>query len=130
MARLRLFWPLPEAVVVAWGACVIYVAWQSLLPNPDVPFSFENADKLLHLFGYFGLALLPYAGFREERQARAAALCMIALGALLEFGQGFIPERTTSLADMTANACGVFLGIWAGRTLRRAVIFPPDDARY
>ena len=127
MARQRLCWPLPEAVVVAWGVCVIYVAWQSLLPNPDVPFSFENADKLLHLLAYFGLAFLPYAGFRDERQARTAALCMIALGALLEFGQGYIPERTTSLADMTANTCGVFLGIWAGRTLRRAVGFAPAD---
>lgn len=130
MARLRLAWPVPEAFAVFWGGCVIFVAWQSLLPRPDVPFSFENADKLLHLLGYFGLAVLPYAGFREERQARAAALCMIALGALLEFGQGFIPERSMSLADMAANTLGVFLGILVGRTLRRAVYFLPVDVRF
>lgn len=129
MARLRFSWPLPEVFAVVWGGCVIFVAWQSLLPNPDVPFSFENADKLLHLLGYFGLALLPYAGFRDERQARAAALCMIALGALLELGQGFIPERSTSPADMAANTIGVFLGLLAGRALRRAVSFSPADAR-
>jgi len=129
MARLRFAWPAPEAFAVIWGGCVIFVAWQSLLPNPDVPFSFENSDKLLHLLGYFGLALLPHAGFRDERQARAAALCMIALGALLEFGQGFIPERSMSLADMAANTLGVLLGIWAGHSLRRAVCFTPADER-
>jgi len=115
--------PLPEAVLLLWAACAAFVVWQSLTPQPALP-SFFLADKIAHLCAYFGLALLPWAGFRKEGAAFYASLSMLALGALLELCQMAVPERSGSFADMAANALGVALGLWVGRTLRARLRFP------
>ncbi len=122
--RIALKRPLPEAVVAFWACAAIYVIQQSLTPRPELPFSFVAADKLAHFAAYFALALLPFAGFRDARRARAASLSMLVLGALMEACQSFIPERSASVLDMAANALGVACGLFAGKRLRSRLEFP------
>ena len=48
------------------------------------------------------------------------AFWMILLAAVAgEAAQAFVPGRTVSLLDLAANAAGIALGLWLGRTLQR-----------
>ena len=103
---------------VLWGISISIVIYYSLMPQVDFPVEFWNADKLYHCAAYGWLAVLPMMGFTLRRFALPAALSMIILGILLEIGQYYIPGRTFSLLDITANSLGVGLGIYLGNDLR------------
>lgn len=105
-------------ILILWGISICIVICYSLIPQVDFPIDFWNADKLYHCTAYMWLALLPMIGFAIRRLALPAALSMIILGVLLEIGQYYIPGRTFSLLDITANSLGVILGIFLGNYLR------------
>jgi len=71
-------------------------------------------DKYLHFAAYGGLALaLAYATvhWRDQPYRRAAIVFTVAVGygLLMEFVQGPLPNRYSSLADAVANALGASL---------------------
>lgn len=91
----------------------------SLLPDLELPGDFVNVDKLYRGATYAwlgGLAVLSFAG---KTAGRVAAGSMIALGGLLEVGQSFVPGRTASLGDATANAIGVIAGVALAEGFRK-----------
>jgi len=89
-------------------AYVLLVVLVSLLPSGGI--SIGNSDKVGHFFAYAGIAILALLSF-EGRFARLAALLgAVGLGAILEWGQSFVPGRDMSLADGITNALGVLVG--------------------
>jgi len=106
-----------RAVLAVWLVSVAGTIYVSLLPRLELPIEFWNADKLYHAATYAWLGGLPLWAFVHGGRARAAAYAMIVLGGLLEWGQSFVPGRSASLGDATANAFGVFVGIWLSEAI-------------
>lgn len=99
-------------VLAVWIASIAVTVWVSLLPRLELPIDFWNADKLYHGLTYAWLGALPLWAFATGDRARLASYLMILLGALLEWGQSFVPGRSASMGDAVANALGVFVGMW------------------
>ncbi len=87
---------------------LIGIAYLSLTPSTSV--SVGN-DKLGHFIAYgtlmFNLGLLT---IDKRTHFLFAALFALFYGAVMEYGQSFVPGRTVSFYDMVANASGVFIG--------------------
>lgn len=101
-------------IFIIWCISIFIVIYYSLIPQVEFPVDFWNADKVYHCAAYWWLAVLPMKGFTDRRFATSAALSMIILGILLEVGQYYVPGRSFSLLDITANNVGVILGIFLG----------------
>lgn len=90
-------------------AIILGIAYLSLTPSTSV--SVGN-DKLGHFIAYsslmFNLGLLTLA---KRNQLIISVIAALLFGALMEFGQSFVPGRTVSMYDMLANAIGVALGL-------------------
>lgn len=108
----------PQLILILWCISIVIVIYYSLLPQVEFPVDFWSADKAYHCAAYGWLAVLPMTGFSARRLASSAALSMIFLGILLEVGQHYLPGRSFSLLDITANTLGVILGIFLGNCLR------------
>ncbi|MCF8128018.1 MAG: VanZ family protein [Deltaproteobacteria bacterium] len=106
-------------ILILWIASVATVIYLSLTPRIDFPYDFSNADKVYHMLAYLWLAVLPFFAFPSPKAALAGTIGMIPLGAGLEIAQHYVPGRSFSLADMAANALGVFLGLWLARYAKR-----------
>jgi len=106
-----------RAILVVWILSVAGIIFVSLLPHVELPVDFWNADKLYHMFAYAWLGALPLFAFTRRGHARMAAFSMIVLGVLLEWAQSYVPGRSASLADATANTIGVFAGLWLAGTI-------------
>ena len=105
-------------IYVLWLFSITGVVMGSLKPGVELPVGFWNADKLVHLFAYLWLALLPALIVKSKNRLLLLSFCLILLGCILEFGQMYVPGRMFSLVDMGANAAGVFLGFPLGRRYR------------
>jgi len=101
-----------RCLVGVWLASMAVDVVCSLLPRLELPGAMWNADKLYHGAAYAWLGGLAVLAVPGRTAGRLAALSMIVLGALLEWGQSFVPGRTASLGDAAANAVGVLLGLW------------------
>lgn len=95
------------------AAYVALVFTLSAQPNLQVPFRFENSDKLAHLSEYgvlgFLVARALRAAFPDRRLAAVmtgAAIAVMAVGALDEKFQSFVPGRDSSPFDWCADALG------------------------
>ncbi|MFP5259119.1 MAG: VanZ family protein [Acidobacteriota bacterium] len=114
MNRIVLF---RRAMLAVWIFSVASTIYLSLLPGLELPFQFWSADKVYHMLCYAWLGALPLVAFAKGDTARNVAYCMIPMGGLIEWGQSFVPGRTSSMMDAVANAVGVFIGIWIAETL-------------
>lgn len=111
----RLFFPL---IYVVWFSSIAAVVIGSLTPGVELPVGFWNADKLVHLFSYLWLALLPTLIVKSKNRILILSGGLILLGCILEIGQMYVPGRMFSSADMGANAAGVFIGFPLGKRCR------------
>jgi len=112
-----------------WVVLVIFLSVANLA-MPQLPFL--TADKLYHLLAY-GL-LMGWFGqlYRDNHSRLVVALCLIALGLLLEIVQSMLPHRWFDYYDAAANTVGVLLALavlktgcgriltWFERTILRA----------
>ena len=87
---------------------VLLVILVSLMPSSGV--SLWHIDKIGHFFAYGGMATLALLSFDVSSTRIACLLGAVGLGALLEWGQSFIPGRDVSLVDGIVNALGVLMG--------------------
>ena len=87
---------------------VLLVILVSLLPGSGA--SYGQTDKVGHFLAYAGMAILAALSFEGRIPRLAALLGAVLLGALLEWGQSFIPGRDMSLLDGIANGLGVLVG--------------------
>lgn len=91
---------------------------------------FPGEDKIVHFIVYFllGLSVIYAFGWHKgsDRVGRSGAVtvCICLLyGMSDEFHQYFIPDRSTSLADLVADVCGAGAAvlIWL-QALKRKVV--------
>lgn len=105
------------AALLLWLLAMAVVITGELLPGDSPMLAwigyFHVSDKLLHFVAYTGLAVIPVFGFRLPA-GLASAASMILLGIALEFLQRLVPGRSFGVADMVANALGVFAGVALG----------------
>ena len=102
LARRRLWLSLGWTLVVS-------IICLSLIPVP-VRIPVAEGDKLGHLIAY-GALMLWFSNVYENSIPRLIlAVGLLALGIALEFIQRWTGFRTFEIADMVANASGVFLG--------------------
>ena len=97
--------------VIVYFAAVQFVGAQ---PDVQVPMIFPNADKLVHVFEYGTLGFLLVRAIRASQVVPlplASALIAVALGICVgasdEFVQAFVPNRTSSVNDLIADATGL-----------------------
>jgi VanZ family protein len=88
---------------------VLLVMLVSLLPTSS-GISVWHLDKVGHFLAYCGMAILALLSFHVRSTRLVALLATVGLGALLEWGQSFVPGRHMSLADGIVNALGVGTG--------------------
>ena len=94
-----------RAALLIWLLGIVVV---SLVPSTGA--SFWNVDKIGHFLSYAGLAVLICLNFDGTKARLGALVGAVALGAVLELGQSYVPGRDMSLLDETANALGVLAG--------------------
>jgi VanZ family protein len=114
--------PIPHgwqrAAFWAWLAGMATVAFFSLNSRYGPPEG-PGMDKIFHSAGYMVLALQAQPVFATRRGALIAALCMIPFGILMEFGQEFVPNRSSDAFDALANSVGALVGIACALPFRR-----------
>lgn len=76
------------------------------------------ADKMLHIVTMCVFMLGPVFYIRRWPQIFGIALLTLTGVALLEWAQGFIPGRSTEIADLLANGTGILCGLFIGYLLR------------
>ncbi len=110
--RQRALW-----VAGAWLLCAVIV-WLSLTPSPP-KVDIEQGDKVAHFLAYGTLAFWFCTLYRTRGTRLAYVAGFIAMGAALEFLQGWTGIREFEIADMLANALGVLAG-WGTAVIRPA----------
>lgn len=119
---------------IAFFACLVFVTWQTLVPDPDDRQSgfdvarwiavalFGNdayADKIAHFVAYLGLGSL--GGLARLAPAMALAAALAAYGGALEIVQGVGGARSADLADAGMNALGAGAGVAAAALVGAAI---------
>ena len=101
---------------------VVVVIYLSLTPG-RLPLDALTDDEIMHRLTYgighvlaYGTLMLWFLQLYPVSQRPIIALCLVALGGLLEILQAFIPERDADYLDVLANGTGIVLGWVLGRT--------------
>ena len=109
--------------VVAYIGMIFTLSAQSHL---QVPFHFQNADKVVHMSEYCGLGLLMVRALRTVPRLQSAVVAgLVAIGigvgiaASDELFQSTVPGRDSDVFDAIADSIGVTMAqviyIWAKR---------------
>lgn len=104
----------PALWLTGGALLVVLVIVLSLMSSPQgvVPPSLQ--DKSGHLIAYFTL-MTWFAGIWRRPSHWVLLLAFIALGAALEWLQGFLPLRVSDPLDMLANSAGAIVALVLAR---------------
>jgi VanZ family protein len=106
---------------IFWAAGVLIVIAGSMLPSDSMPVQaisrLPMSDKALHFCAYAVLAFLPVL-YERLRTALVVAVCLAAIGVLVEIGQSYTASRFFETKDIAANGIGVLFGLMAGLPYR------------
>jgi VanZ family protein len=96
-----------------WAACILIL---TSIPGSHLPaLPTRNADKIVHLAIYCVLGWLTARAWSNGSRLTAAALAVVLLiscfGALDEWHQQFIPQRSMDLLDWAADTTGATIGV-------------------
>lgn len=107
-------YPWSDWVVPPGGLAAL---WPELWPK-----RFSRTDVVTNVAVYVPLGLLALpalrARFSSATALPAVAILGVVLSGLLELGQAFLPQRTSSAADWALNAMGTVLGASAALARR------------
>jgi VanZ family protein len=102
-------------VVIGW-LIVIFALPNILSLSGEGPRLPKRFDKVIHFFEYVVLAILISWSLNKPLQRErfpvfcAAVFAGLAIGALDEFTQYFLPLRDSSIRDWLADAAGILAG--------------------
>ena len=99
-------------LIVSLVIFTITITVLSLLPAKS-SLNLGEKDKLSHFLAYFVLTIHVFLLKKISWRSSWIVLILIIYGLLLEFLQGFVPGRVSSLLDGLANTGGVLLGVCA-----------------
>jgi VanZ family protein len=96
-----------------WAALILIL---TSIPGSLIPASpFRNFDKIVHLAIYGVLGWLTVRAWANGSRASASALVVLAVvscfGAIDEWHQQYIPQRSMDLLDWAADTTGAAVGI-------------------
>jgi VanZ family protein len=107
-----------------WGAAWLVVAALLLLP---LGVSGPSGSDLAGHFLVFATMAFAAVGFsRRPGQLAWLAGATVALGGALEYAQGFVPYRSSEVADAVANGVGGLAGYAAALLVLYFVIRPAE----
>ena len=95
-------------------AAVLFIITGSVIPADDIP-STGFSDTVLHFVAYAMTGVLGILGFEHRVTQRNAVRLLMALGAVLEAVQYFLPSRYFELADILANVAGAAFAVLLNR---------------
>lgn len=98
---------------LVWAAVILIL---TSIPGSLIPASpFRNFDKIVHLTIYGVLGWLTVRAWAQGSRATASVLVVLALvscfGAIDEWHQQFIPQRSMDLLDWAADTTGAAIGV-------------------
>jgi VanZ family protein len=102
--RYRKLWLLIGYLMIA---VVIYLSLTSSPIQIDAELPYQ--DKVFHALAYFGLTFWFMQIYHIRHHVLRWIVFFLGLGLLLEYLQGFDPQRYREMGDMAANALGVML---------------------
>lgn len=108
------------AIRIAAVGCVVALVVLSWLPK-EMEARTGMPGQIEHVVAYLGTGALLGWGWARLRTHRLAA-GLIALAAILEIGQIWIPGRTSQLVDLAASAAGALAGLYGGRAVARRTV--------
>lgn len=101
----------------------------ALLPMPALIGEVPNGDKLGHALAFAGLVLWYSQIYATRADRLRCVLGAIALGALIEVLQAFVPWRSAEFLDLVADALGATLGFTLAATPLGRVLSRLDRSR-
>ncbi len=112
--------PLPLTHLTLWRglgrALVVVMLVVALLPMPSAIAAVPLGDKLGHALAFAGLVLWYAQIYSRQDDRLRCVLGAIALGALIEVLQAFVPWRSAEWLDLAADALGAALGFTLAAT--------------
>ncbi len=115
--RLRFLW------LTIGYALVMLVVFLSLTSSPvDIDTGFPYEDKIFHAFAYFTLMAWFAQIYHDKFQRNMIAVVFILMGMMLEYLQGFDPNRYFEFADIAANSVGIALGFSLALTSAKNIL--------
>ncbi len=108
LMRYRPLWRV--ALLMSVIAIVILATLDTQYPIPSTP-----SDKINHLLAFLELTVLTRLAWPELRPYWSVPALLL-FGLALEIVQAYLPYRDFSLADLAADAAGIFIGLlpWPG----------------
>jgi len=96
---------------------IVLVVFLSLTSSPvEIDTGLPYQDKLFHTIAYFLLTFWFMQIFHIRHHVVRWMIFFLCLGLLLEYLQGFDPNRYSEIGDMAANALGVVVAVALART--------------
>lgn len=92
-------------------AYTLFVIVLSLLPLPSTGASLYK-DKIVHFIMYGLMGFLVYISVPSHSRRKHLLIFIVLLGAALELIQIYIPGRSASYIDISANTAGVIFVIF------------------
>ncbi|MGH7772386.1 MAG: VanZ family protein [Candidatus Binatia bacterium] len=112
-------------ILTSWSLSLLYMAaifFLSTQSDFPLPYSFSGGDFFLHVVEYSVLGLLLSWSLANSGVTRRLIFYVFLMGLFYgitdELHQYFVPERTASLLDITADGLGSFLGSYSFHLLR------------
>ena len=87
------------------GIVILYLATTSRM----IPVVEDIIDKAEHGIAFYALALFADFSFPQNGFGRAKALSLLSYGLSIEIIQYFLPYRSFSLIDLSADAVGLVI---------------------
>ncbi len=85
---------------ILFAAMAVGLTVLSILPADFTPPTFGVWDKIQHAIAYFALTFVASSAFPGPGRWWRVALPLVAMGALLEVAQVFVPGRYPETADI------------------------------
>ena len=108
-----------------WGVSWLALGALLLLPLGGVPVP-RGSDLIGHFLVFAAIAFVAVGFARAPAQLAWLTLLTIGLGLTLEYAQGFVPYRTSEIADGVANTLGGLTGYAAALLVLCFVIRPAE----
>jgi VanZ family protein len=105
----------------AFFACIALLVALSWLPGSAMVRT-GISGRIEHAVAYFGTAFIMGLAYRDAPRLLVQFALLVALAAILEVGQLYVPGRTSAFLDFAASSTGVAAGGLLMRAARPGIL--------